>query len=130
MLESKPKAKLAQAMRLGLDGFETIRHEDRSTHAVPDISTTGLKRTSWWEVKMVDPSKPEPSRRETQHMRMMALATFGYAHYIIFEILPNGDKTTRIVPPKDLDRWREYPPMSGFAYRQILIEVLRLHGQA
>lgn len=130
MLESKPKGILAKKMRLRLVGFEIIRHEENFTYGVADISATGLKKTSWWEIKMLTPSKPEIKKQPTQEFRMLRLATYGYAKYVVFEIWPDGAKSTYIFNPIDLPNWREAAEVrGGFDYNWIIDEVLKIHGQ-
>lgn len=99
MSEKSLVESLVRIARRELKGFVVFKHADRFTHGVPDISSTGSGKTTWWEVKHADPTFDSPG---IQELTMKRLDAAGYARYIIFRQQP---KMTFIVRPVDLANW-------------------------
>jgi hypothetical protein len=97
MTEAILKAALVAHLRKNLPGFVIIRHEDRLTSGVPDISVSGNGRTTWWEVKLA----PGFKSKGIQKLTLLKLSLSGYARYIIYD----KSGSVYIVQPKDLDCW-------------------------
>jgi hypothetical protein len=94
MSEADLKNDLVQKMRKHLTGFVIFRHEDHRTSAIPDISVTGYRRTTWLEVKFADPSFDSP---ELQHLRMRQLEACGFgAWYVIYSLAASSRVRTVI----------------------------------
>jgi hypothetical protein len=106
--------------------YVCFRHEDRSMAGYPDISITGNKVTSWWEVKLAVPSVKS---RGIQDLTMTRLGKAGHAFYIIYEER-KGLKQVRIVDPGDLPRWQEVTTKlaPGFDHAFVAKQILRVHG--
>lgn len=99
MNETVLKVSLVQVAR-SYKGFVVIRHEDRFTHGIPDLSITYKKRTFWLEVKYAD---PKFSTKGIQELTMMRLALAGFAYFIIY-YEKGKEKRTFIVHPKDIGK--------------------------
>lgn len=74
-----------------------LKHADRFTSGIPDLTVTWRGVTSWWECKHT-PFK----RKGLQTLTAQRLAAHGICRYIIFDA-----KRTRIVHPNNLDTWRD-----------------------
>lgn len=81
MNEAKLKSELMAVLRPHIPGAVCLRHEDKLTSGIPDISVTWGNRTSWWEVKYAD---PRLESKGIQDVTMMKLAGAGTANYIIY----------------------------------------------
>lgn len=102
MNESTLKSTLVTKLRKRHPGWVVLRHEDRFTHGVPDISVTALNRTTWWEVKL---ARPTLKSEGIQDLNMLKLDGAGTARYIIYEER-NGIKSVVIVRPRFIEEWR------------------------
>jgi hypothetical protein len=119
--ESDGKAALMRELRVRLPGCVALRHEDRFTSGIPDISVTLHGRTTWWEAK-VTPVVSEG----IQELTMLRLAAAGYARYVIWEER-RGIKRTLIVHPKYL---KDLTPESfciGFDMRWLTKKIAEIH---
>jgi hypothetical protein len=95
--EASLKAALMLSLRQQLPGFVCQRHEERFTAGWPDISVTGHRRTSFWEVKHGTPSWQS---RGIQDLTMLRLARASFhARYIIYHE-QRGVKRTLIIRPE------------------------------
>jgi len=104
--------------------FVMFRHEDRTTHGIPDLSITKNRRTVWIEFKYADPTF---SNRGIQELTMLRLASIGLAFYVVFYFNPKTKvERTYIVDPKDigsdLSLWVDF--VEGFEYAFILERIL------
>jgi hypothetical protein len=90
--------KLIEAVRLTMPGAEVIKHADRITSGVPDLSVTWNGRTSWYEIKHADPNF---SSMKLQELTCLRLAAVGICHYIVFSTQHDLQRTL-IVQPRDL----------------------------
>jgi hypothetical protein len=126
--ESKVKMALMKKLRQELlpPSYVAFRHEDRTQAGWPDISITGNKCTSWWEVKL---AVPDVRSRGIQDLTMTRLARAGHAFYIIYEER-KGVKQVRIIDPPDLPRWRDITTRlaPGFDHAFVAHHILLTHG--
>ena len=112
-------------------GFVLLRHEDVRTGGIPDLSSTGLGRTRWWEFKHGTPYFKSPGNQE---LMMMRLSVHGYARYIIWRETPD-EVSTSIVKPVEIFRRGRQGQREFFADHRIdahdhhwLVEhILRAH---
>lgn len=124
MDEAKIKDDLTAFLRQELLRFVIFRHEDRSTYGVPDLSVTGLTRTSWLEVKFAN---PECRSRGNQDLSMLRLGNVGLARYVIFAI-ENKHRFTYIVESKDYKDWRaKGDRVMGFAFDWVAEQIRSMH---
>ena len=99
MNEADLKGLLVRECRIIMPTFVTIRHEDRFTHGIPDITVTGNKKTLWSEVKL---AKPDFKSKGIQDLTMLRLRDKGYAIYVVYQEATDGNKYTFIVDPKEI----------------------------
>ena len=80
MLEGQLSSGLVAALN-ELPGFVAIKHNDARTAGIPDISLTGLGRTSWIEVK-----RGKLTSRSLQRLTLHRLheASGGRAFYVLY----------------------------------------------
>ncbi|MEN6605875.1 MAG: hypothetical protein ABFD60_01430 [Bryobacteraceae bacterium] len=125
MNEADIKGALMKRIREEFPGFVAMRHEDRLTAGVPDISLTGHRRTSWWEVKVERPDRPFESSA-VQQRTMVRLARAGHACYIVYEFRADGTRCTHTVLPDDIGDWRNHSVhIEGFNHN-IVLEAIRV----
>jgi hypothetical protein len=96
--ESDLKSPLVRELRHTLPYFVIQRHEDVRTCGIPDLSVTGHKKTTWWEIKNAIPDYPSYGLQELTCQRLEA---HGYCRYIIYWEV-GGQKRTLIVSPARL----------------------------
>lgn len=124
MNEAILKGTLVDILRANLQGFVVIRHEDRFTHGIPDISVTGNKITTWWEVKYAN---PDFKSKGIQDLTLLRLHLAGYANFIIYK--DKKVKRVYIVPPNLITfstaDWPNYA--EGFNHLWVVEEVRKLH---
>jgi hypothetical protein len=126
MNEATLKAELVKIARAAMNGYVIIRHEDRGTYGIPDISATGNGKTSWWEAKFAN---PDFNSKGIQDLTMLRLANVGLARYIIYEITKEKDKFVHIVHPRDLAKWRESGEMSvGFDHLWVISKIKEVNS--
>ncbi len=77
-----------------------IKHADRYTHGIPDMSVTDLGYTSWWEIKHAN---PDFESKGVQELTALRLATAGSCYYVIYAEKPT--KCVLIVHPKNISDW-------------------------
>jgi hypothetical protein len=100
MDEAKLKADLVQVFN-SVPGVLCLGHNDHVKAGIPDLSVTCRGFTSWLEIK-----KSPVKSRTMQRTRMLQLAEYGSAFYVIYDFnRVYGSWTTYIVDPKDLDEW-------------------------
>jgi hypothetical protein len=125
MNEAALKSKLVKEFRDSLPSYVTIRHEDRFTHGIPDISVTGNKRTTWIEVKYADPNF---HFKGIQVKTLQDLARAGFAFFLVYYDGPAG-KLTFIVKPSDIEKsmteWNDVA--IGFNHNWIVSRVMENH---
>lgn len=108
MNESILKSRLVAKIRIEMVGAVCLRHEDRITSGIPDLSITWKGRTSWWEIKWANPTLRS---RGVQDITMLRLSAEGYARYIVYEEVGESRQTV-IAHPKIVhdhnnpERWR------------------------
>lgn len=118
--ESGLRSALMREVKLVLPGFTALRHEDVRTSGIPDLSLTGLKRTTWWEFKH---GTPDFDSTDIQELTMLRLAAAGYARYVIWHE-KRGIKRTLVVHPKHLGDLTPEVWCVGFDHR-FIVEFMR-----
>ena len=114
MTEHQITARLLRVLRETLTGYVIIKHADSYNFGLPDVSATGDKMTSWWEIKHANPIFKS---RGVQWRTCCRLAEAGICYYIIFSEEPQ--RTTIISPPL-LTSWRTHSIYkSGFDYQWV-----------
>lgn len=68
MIESDVKGKLRDVLKGTIPGAIVIRHEDKTTAGIPDVSVSRERRTIWIEVKH---SKPGQTYSPTERQKLM-----------------------------------------------------------
>lgn len=101
--ESQLTTGLLKELRSSLPGAVILKHADRFTFGVPDVSVTLFGVTSWWEIKNANPDFRSIG---IQDLTALRLAGAGICHYIIYESTPKCQRTL-IVHPKDIAKYKE-----------------------
>lgn len=122
--ESSLKSALMRQVKLDLSGFVALRHEDVRTAGIPDLSLTGLGRTSWWEFKHTVNGFDSTG---IQELTMLRLAAAGYARYVVWEE-KKSIKRTLIVHPKHLGDLVPEAFCVGFDMRWLVEQVKKAHN--
>ena len=124
MTEAALKGDLVKRFRTRLPAAVILRHEDRFTHGIPDISITYGKRTIWLEVKLADPNF---TSKGIQDLTMLRLANAGFGWFVVYWT-KNKEKRTYIVDPKDIgkpiEEWENY--FDGFNHDWVVEFVYNL----
>lgn len=133
MIEADPKSELVRVMRAELPKFIVLRHEDRATFGIPDISVTGFGWTSWWEVKHATPNF------ETQGVQAVTVSKLniaGYSRYIIYREI-GGEKHVIIARPDQVFKWQTgehvnlwttLPRIEHFNHRSVARHIRDVHA--
>ena len=127
MNEAQLKGALIKEARILLPtSYVVIRHEDRFTHGLPDISVTGNRITSWWECKLANPNF---SSKGIQELTMLRLMRSGFAFYIVWVYNEIG-RYTYIVNPNDIGKpiteWTH--SVEGFDHKWLVEEIRKVHN--
>lgn len=101
MTEATLKSALVKELRTSCPFAVVLRHEDKITSGIPDMSFTDGGSTSWWEAKLANPGFKS---KGIQELMMLRLGRRGKAFYIIWDIPRDF---TFIVQPPDLSRYYE-----------------------
>ena len=125
MNESTIKSALVKTLRLALPGFVVIRHEDRFTAGVPDISVTGHGLTSWWEVKFAN---PRLHSRDVQRLTALRLASAGVCFYVVYQ-LEDDMRRVAVVHPHWIEDWESHVAWGAtiFAHQHVATFVRQTH---
>lgn len=124
--ESTLKAQIMDRLRK-YRGVVAFRIEDTATSGIPDIAVTAGGRTTWWEAKYGNPSFDWGG---LQHKRMMELAAFGYARYIIYRETENREhRQVYIAHPKDMERPDQWLYTYDFNHDWVVEFILSVHKQ-
>jgi hypothetical protein len=121
--ESGLKSALLRAIKAGLPGFVALRHEDVRTCGIPDLSLTGLGRTTWWECKH---AAPDCGSTGIQELTMLRLAAAGSARYVVWEER-RGVKRTLVVHPRHLGDLLPEAWTTGFDHRWLVEQMRKAH---
>ena len=129
--EASLKDDLVAVLRDALPGARRtiLRHEDKNTAGIPDISVTWRRRTSWWEVKYANPSVES---RGVQDFTLQALAANGFARHIVYaqeKVFGIPAKAVYIVKPEDIADWREKHErrIFGFDHKRVASHIIGVH---
>lgn len=109
--------------KVEMPGYVLLRHEDVRTGGIPDLSVTGVGRTSWWEFKHGTPSFETNGLQEVTCLR---LAAAGICFYIIFEENLSV-KRTLIVHPRYIKELKPHAWTTGFDNRFIIEFIKGIH---
>jgi len=125
MNESILKSQLVKLARDTMPGFVIIRHEDRITSGIPDISISGNKKTTWLEVKY---GTPKFASKGIQELMCNRLAIAAFACYYVIYLERSGEKWTHIVHPRDVgneEHWLHFT--SGFNHQFVIDSIKKEH---
>lgn len=125
--EAELQSDFVKGARVKLPEFIVIPHRNPSEAGTPDLSITGLGRTSWWELKL---ARPVIRARGVQDIMLARLHTRGVARYLIFRD-HHGQKTTHIVTADRVANgtWVEFG-VPGWSLNFIFDYVRTLHEDA
>lgn len=125
---------LMSKLREGLPDYVVFRHVGvaNTGAGMPDLSVTGFDRTTWFEVKYLEPKNKKIRSRGIQDLMMHRLGSVGRAYYIIYEELPAGAKRLCIVAASCVhthnEKWRELGEwMNGFKHQHVVDFIRRTH---
>ena len=121
MTEAKPKADLVKLLRATYPSAVVIRHEDRWTSGIPDISFTLDQHTTWIEVKLAD---PDFESKGIQELTMLRLARVTTAFYVVYYSW-RGQQRTYIVEPAQIKNWKACACVSGFDHAYVVQRLRR-----
>lgn len=116
--EASLKGDLVRELRASLPGAVVLRHEDKITSGIPDISVTLGRVTTWLEVKLAAPSF---SSKGIQALTCRRLARQGSCLYVIYG---PGEQTT-VCHPEHLERWERLPSRVAVVSHAFVTRVLR-----
>lgn len=102
MNEATLKGQLMRAIRAQLGGWVAFRMEDKFRAGLPDMAVIGNGLTSWWEVKLANPTMKTTT---VQDETMRRLALVGFAYFLVYEER-QGARFTRIICPGR--EWEDY----------------------
>lgn len=125
MTEANLKTILVQLARAQMKSFVVIRHEDRFTHGIPDITFTGMKLTTWIEVKHATPGFQS---KGIQELTMLRLGVASSAYYVVYwekKLV----RRTYIVEPSEIGKsWEEWTRYTdGFNHQWVLDFIKGVH---
>lgn len=100
MNEATLKGALVKLVRQKYPSYVVERTEDKFTHGTPDLSITGNKINSRWEVKYAN---PHFKVKGIQELTMRRLAYAGYAFFLIYWESRSGERRTIIVDPEHIN---------------------------
>lgn len=125
--EKDVKAATAAEMRNSWRRAVIIRHEDRITSGIPDLSATADKRTLWVEFKFS--RNGEFDSKGIQELTMNRLAIYGFAIYVVFWYGNTGEKRTYLVPVsaigQPMETWTNV--IEGFDYKELSKRLQGIH---
>lgn len=120
MTEGQLTRELIKVIERTMLSAVVLKHAERFTSGIPDMSVTWHGVTSWWECKRT----PGFTLHGLQTLTCRRLAAHGICRYIIF-----GAERTRIVHPNDLESWRDAPVYcAGYDMAWIAEQVRDLHN--
>lgn len=131
MTEATLKGKLLEKARSLAPEFVWIRHEDRFTSGIPDLSAAGLGYASWWEIKYANPNFLSNGAQELMLLRLSnAMGRTFYIVYCDIGAVPSMNyRHIRIVTPKQFPRWDEEAThiITGFHHEDVVAFVKETH---
>jgi hypothetical protein len=98
MTEAELKDGLVKTLKKQLGNAVVLRHEDKNTAGIPDISVTYLGRTIWMEVKY---AFPYTEGRGLQLLTCLRLAEHGICWFVVYKEV-RGERQTLLVKPSDI----------------------------
>lgn len=91
MNENELSAKLMDRMRVDMRGAKIVKHNDRSTSGVPDISASWLGFTNWIEDKLWRPGRTLKSILKSDQLiscHEFAVTTHGRCWVVVYQVEP------------------------------------------
>jgi hypothetical protein len=128
MAETQFVSNAVRELRRQAPSFIVLKHADRFTHGVPDVSISGHRSTSWWEFKHADPDFKSPGVQELTMLRL-ANATQRAWYVIYYEV----NRQVFIITPEELKKWPHSPyvrRIEGFNHRDVASNIINLHLEA
>jgi hypothetical protein len=126
--ETALKHELMEVLRSSLPRFVSLRHEDKFSSGHPDISITGNGTTTWIEAKVLD-LRVKTRSKGIQQLTMLRLASVSHAFYVVWRYARNGEVSTHIVRPSDIeshsDEWCDFAV--GIDYDFVVDRIKELH---
>jgi hypothetical protein len=107
-----------------------LRHEDKFTKGVPDLSISLAGHTSFWELKYAD---PDIQSSKLQRYMCQQLDTRGFfCRYVIFRRghAHHWPRQIRVVNPHDFAHWRTLGLVissGAFDYRALVRYIQEIH---
>ena len=122
-IESDLKSAFFKEQKKKLLGFVVIRHEDIRTGGTPDLSVTGLGRTTWYEFKHCT---PQCSKHQLQELICERLAAAGFCRYVVY--WEKGlFKRTMIVHPRNITSLIPEVSVVGFNHQFVIDYIRQVH---
>ena len=125
MNEAALVGRLLKKLRTSYPKAVVIKHADRITSGIPDISISWHGKTTWLEVKFANPNIID---RGIQRLMLKTLEREGSAFYVIYDNLRNR---TLIVLPQHIDRWEDdgaYRDADGFDHDLVVKLIKETHS--
>lgn len=122
MNEATLVSSLTHLLRKELTYSVVFKHRDESTSGMPDISVTWHGKTTWLEVKFLNPKLID---RGIQKLTMLKLAKAGSAFYVLYD---NTINVTCVVQPKNLESMVAEFVCDGFDHLMVVDFIKRIHG--
>ena len=120
------RSNLMAQLKMELPGFVFLRHEDVRQNGHPDLSATGIAKTTWWEIKH---GTPDFETNGIQELTMLRLAAAGYARYIVFEERKEIQRTL-IIHPRHIATVSPEASTIGFDYKWVANYIREVHACA
>ena len=125
--EAALKDKLVETFRKICPGAVVLRHEDKNTAGIPDISITWRRYTTWLEVKYANPSY---TCRGLQKFTCAKLEAEGRCWFVIYDQKRECVDIRR--PINILNEVKELDPsecrIQGFSHLGVVKFIWRTHG--
>jgi hypothetical protein len=130
MNEAALKGALMRTIRVRLHRWVAFRLEDKFRSGLPDMAITGNGLTSWWEVKLANPTMKTTA---VQDETMRRLAVAGFAFFLVYEER-HGMRFTRILhPATEWENYKEHRTPGGlwcvgFDHEWVVQQMERRHA--
>jgi hypothetical protein len=127
MTEQTLKTQLVKTIRQTIPSFVVLPLTMPSRSGVPDLVISGLKYTSWWELKYADPTFESEG---IQELTMLRLNAAGAARYIVYDD-SREERCTWILTPEQYRQWpevREALCCDGFNHYWVVDHIRSLHA--
>jgi hypothetical protein len=130
MTEAGLKDRLARVLRDELKGAVVLRHEDKNTAGIPDLSVTWRLLDTWLEVKYANPNLYHA--KDLQNLTALRLAMTGRCMYVIYQEKREVKRTLIVHPSLVHNRTIDQTPDEfvslGFDHGLVVQYIRRTHG--